>query len=383
MVMLGDVHVVDFGHYVAGPFASRILAEFGADVVKIEPIGGDTLRPSRTNYYPAANAGKRSVQMNIKAPAATELIRSILDWADVVHHNFRHGVSDRLGLDATTLRAIKPELIVLESQSYGDGGPKVKRPGIDVIFQGYCGHCHALSGANNPPVDAMPFSNVDCGTGRLGAIAIMAALYRKRRTGEGASLKVSLLEFGLYTFSELLRESGELKRGRPLNSSQTGMHPAECLYQVSDGWVAVAAPTWQVGQALLRALGIDTPSAEYGAWSEREYLAIAEAVRGRSTAQLAELLAGTGVHLEACNANGRTRLLNDPRLRERGMVVDTRDSKYGRIQSVGLVVTYPGNRARRPNYLPASGADTREFLSGSLGLSSAHIDKLYADNVVA
>ena len=65
------------------------------------------------------------------------------------------------------------------------------------------------------------------------------------------------------------------------------------------------------------------------------------------------------------------------------MVVDTRDSKYGRIQSVGLVATYPGNRARRPNYLPAPGADTREFLSGSLGLSSAHIDKLYADNVVA
>ena len=381
--MLGDVHVVDFGHYVAGPFASRVLGEFGADVVKIEPIGGDTMRPGGSNYFPAANTGKRSVQLNIKAPAAADVIRSMVDWADVVHHNFRHGVSDRLGLDAGTLRAVKPELIVLESQAYGDGGPKVKRPGIDVIFQGYCGHCHALSGDGNPPVDAMPFSNVDCGTGRLGAIAVMAALYRKRRTGEGASLKVSLLEFGLYTLSELLRESGELRRGRPLNSRRTGVHPAECLYQASDGWVAVAAPTWQAGKALLSALGIDAPAAEFSAWSEREYLAISEAVGERSTAELAELLAGTGVHLEACDPDSRTRLLNHPGLREKGMVVDTWDSKYGRLQSVGLTPVYPGSGARRPNYLPPSGADTRDFLSGSLGLSAAHIDKLYADNVVA
>ena len=189
--LLSGVRVIDMGHFVAGPLASVILSDLGADVVQLEPLTGDGMRAGLTTSVVASNRGKRSIAVNVKSPEGRQILYRACAWADVVHHNFRPGSAARLKVDAQSLRGQKPELIVLESSAFGPTGPKSELPGYDTIGQAIGGHFTYSSGSGDhaPRKPDLPRRRV-YRHARRGRNRRRVAL-RRRRTGEGASLTTS------------------------------------------------------------------------------------------------------------------------------------------------------------------------------------------------
>lgn len=381
---LAGITVVDFGMYVAGPYVSVILGDLGARVIKVEPLGGE---PGRIYFrgLAACNRGKRAISVDMKSVAGAEIVRHICKQADVVHHNFKPGVSARLGVDASTLHRSRSEMVVLETPGYGANGPRAELPGFDMIFQAYCGHEYHAAGEGSPPL-WYRFAIVDFAAGMLGAMAVLGALYRRRRTGEGAALSVSLFDTGIYLLSELLkrRDGGAAGVGR-MNPAQTGIHPAESLYQTKDGWIAVAARDDAMAAALARVLGCEEVARRARAeWGEPERSAIAKRLREISTADSEHILRGARVWMQPCRTDAAKALLSSSALRAVGTSLAGTHPKYGDTLQIGPCVSLsassldPADR----HHIPALGEHTRELLR-EFGYASADIDALYASKVVA
>ncbi|HKZ72996.1 MAG TPA: CoA transferase [Steroidobacteraceae bacterium] len=381
---LAGITVVDFGMYVAGPYVSVILGDLGARVVKVEPLGGE---PGRVYFrgLAACNRGKRAISIDMKSAAGAEIVRRICEQADVVHHNFKPGVSARLGVDASTLRRSRPGMIVLETPGYGASGPRAELPGFDMIFQAYCGHEYHAAGEGNPPL-WYRFAIIDFAAGMLGAMAVLGALYRRRRTGEGAALSVSLFDTGIYLLSELLKHGdGSVAGVGRMNPAQTGFHPAESLYQTKDGWIAIAARDDAMAAALARVLGCEAAARRARArWGEPERSAIATRLREFSTADSQRLLRDAGVWMQPCRTDAARQLLSSAALRAVGTSLAGTHPKYGGTLQIGPCVSLsatsldPSDR----DHIPALGEHTRDLLP-ELGYAPADIDALYARKVVA
>jgi len=237
---LAGLKIVDMGAFVAGPYASTVLADLGAEVVKIESPAGDPNRGTLPSFA-SANRGKKSVTIDMKSTRGQELARQLCRNADVVMNNFRTGVSRRLGVDAETLHKAFPHLIVLESSAFGSAGPKAMNAGFDPIVQAYAGLEHRSGGESNPPLWSRTIM-VDYTAGLLGAISILLCLFARTRRGMGSEINVPLVNAGVFLASDLVQESDGAFRGTSaINGEQTGRHPAECIYRTGDGWLAVAA----------------------------------------------------------------------------------------------------------------------------------------------
>ncbi len=295
---LAGIRVVDFGIFVAGPYASKLLADYGADVIQVEPpTGRSTLSGERTII--SANHGKRSICIDAKTESGRSTVAMLCGGADIVLHNFRPGVSHRLGLDQATLRKINPGLVTLETTAYGATGPKSHAPGFDMVMQAHCGLEHRAGGVGNPPLCCRA-PLVDFATGAVGAIGLLVGLYERMKTGRGVAVQTSLLNVGTHMMSELIRAPDGAFIGAPaLDPAQTGVHPAESLYQTSDGWIAIAARSADMAGALADLLSLALP-AKRAAWRAAERERIAARIASWSTAALLSELESAGVWAEAC-----------------------------------------------------------------------------------
>jgi crotonobetainyl-CoA:carnitine CoA-transferase CaiB-like acyl-CoA transferase len=202
---LKGITVVDFSHVMAGPFASHLLRLQGAEVIKIEAPGvGDAMRNYGTDRrydgmspaFVGVNAGKKSLVLNLKEPAACEAARRLIARADVVLENFRPGVMARLGLDYASVRLLQPRMIYCSVSGYGQNGPRRDWPAIDNIVQATSGMM-ALSGEPGDAPMRVGFPAVDTLTGQTAALAILAALLRRERTGEGQFIDVAMFDASL------------------------------------------------------------------------------------------------------------------------------------------------------------------------------------------
>jgi crotonobetainyl-CoA:carnitine CoA-transferase CaiB-like acyl-CoA transferase len=202
---LDDVRIADFSHVMAGPFATHFLAALGADVVKVEPPGtGDPMR----NYgadrrydgmapgFIAANCGKRSIVIDLKTPEGVEVAKALIATSDVVLENFRPGVMDRLGLGYETCRALRSDIIFCSVSGYGQDGPMKDYPAIDNIVQATSGMM-AMNGEPDGDFMRIGFPAVDTYTGTMAALAVLAALLRRKACGEGQRIDVSMLDASL------------------------------------------------------------------------------------------------------------------------------------------------------------------------------------------
>jgi crotonobetainyl-CoA:carnitine CoA-transferase CaiB-like acyl-CoA transferase len=379
---LQGVRVVDFGTYAAGPHASMILADLGADVIKVESLAGD---PIHAFYrpYSTSSRGKRHLAIDIKKPQGLQIALRLVRGADIVHHNFRPGVAERLGIDAQSLHRVKPSLLVLETSGYGSSGPKSQSAGIDYAIQALCGHEEHAAGEGNEATCYNP-TTIDFAAGMLGAICSLVAQLRKERAGSGAIVATSLLETGLFLLSELIRaHDGTFMPLPKLNHEQTGFHPAEQLYQARDGWVAIAARTEEMAQRLLAALGLKTkitkPRRDWGA---AQTALIAEAIAQRDAAAVLDTLQTAGVWSMPCRAHAKEATLRDPALRERGTVLSTQHARYGEILQIGSQFTLSRAKTRPSGETASIGQHSREILA-QLGYGDEQIAQLYADAIVA
>jgi crotonobetainyl-CoA:carnitine CoA-transferase CaiB-like acyl-CoA transferase len=378
---LQGVRIVDFGMYAAGPHASMILGDLGADVIKVESIAGDPIhgfyRP-----YSTSSRGKRHLAIDMKKPQGLEIALRLCRGADIVHHNLRPGVAERLGIDAQSLHRLKPSLVILETSGYGSSGPKSQGAGIDYAIQALCGHEEHAAGKGNGLSCYNP-TTVDFAAGMLGALGSLVAQLRKERTGTGATVATSLLETGLFLLAELIRtRDGTFMPLPRLNYEQTGFHPAERLYKARDSWVAIAARTEEMAQRLLAALGlkarIDKPRRDWGA---AEAALIAEAIAQGDAAAVLDTLQTAGVWSVPCRAEAKELTLRDPALRERGTVLSTKHARYGDILQIGSQFTLSRAKTRPSGETASIGQHSREILA-ELSYSSAEIAQLYAQAIV-
>lgn len=246
---LAGIRVADFSESLAGPFCTQILADLGAEVIKIERPRGDAartwgpaVRDGQSAIFIAANRGKRSIAVDLRSERGRDVVARIVERSDVVVQSFRAGVMESLGLGAEQLRAARPGLIYCSITAFGTEGPMREARGYDPLAQAYGGLMSVTGHPGAPPV-RLGISAVDMGTGMWAALAIVAALRERDVSGKGAHVETSLLDTSLTWMSYHL--IGYLESGKvpgPQGSQLDLIAPYEA-FPTTDGWLMIAAAT--------------------------------------------------------------------------------------------------------------------------------------------
>ena len=207
-------------------------------MIKVEPPGGEAMRGA-AYAIAACQRGKRSLAMDIAAADARPVVERLIAWADVVLHNFRVGVSERLGIDEASVARLNPRAVYCHASAFGSTGPRARAPGNDALMQALTGVERAIGGAGNDPI-AATWIPVDMVGGWVAATGILAGLYARAVTGRGQQVATSLLGAGMLFHSGVFRRDGQVVRGPELDAGQTGYGPGYRIYRAGDGgWVAL------------------------------------------------------------------------------------------------------------------------------------------------
>jgi crotonobetainyl-CoA:carnitine CoA-transferase CaiB-like acyl-CoA transferase len=366
---LAGLVAVEIGHSVAGPFAGMILAELGAEVVKIEnPENGDDARSwgppfveASSALFKALNRNKKSAALDLKAEADhADLLAFVRERADIVLQNMRPGTVDRLGLGAEALRRDKPSLIYCNMGAYGAVGPLSRHPGYDPLMQAFGGIMSVTGEEGRDPVRVGP-SLVDQGTGMWAVIGILAALHRRQETGEGCVVDTSLFETAVTWVAPHVANylaSGAMPRR--LGTENPGIAPYKA-YSASDGWLIIAAGNNALFRRAAEVLGhpewIEDPAfatnADRVTNRERLNALIADIVAGMSRAHWLAALEAAGVPCAPMQTIGE--LVAHEQLIATGIL---QPPPEGQLPLLGLPVQMDGVRPAYRRVAPALGADT-------------------------
>jgi len=369
---LAGIVAVELGASVAAPAAGQILGDLGAEVWKIEKADGDDARKwgppfvdGASATFQALNRNKRSVVCDLRdEKQRSALVGFILEKADVVLQNLRPGQVEALGLGADRFIGEKPGLVYCNIGAFGRGGPLSGRPGYDPLMQAFGGIMSAVGEEGRPPVRVGP-SIVDVGTALWAVIGIMSALYRKKETGKGGIVEVSLFETAatwMQMYAAQYSASGELPRRA--GSGQAAIVPYRA-YRTADGDLVVAAGNNSLFRKLCGVLG-------YPGWADEprfrdnadrvEHAAIlyamieAEMVK-RPSAQWNDLLERAGVPCAQVQNVGQ--MLAHPQMNALGLLQPVAGCS---IPLIGLPISFDGERPDAGQAAPALGAHTKDFL---------------------
>jgi crotonobetainyl-CoA:carnitine CoA-transferase CaiB-like acyl-CoA transferase len=382
------VRILDLGAYFAGPYSSRLLADLGADVIKLEPTQGDQLRGIDQCFFPA-QAGKRSIAMDLKDPTVRPAVEGLLEWADVVHHNLRPGAAERLGLAYGDIEERHPELIYLYAPGWGSGGPDRLRQSFAPMMSGFAGVTFEAAGRFNEPLPTP--CNEDPGNGMLGAACIlMGLLVRRRRHGSGHGLYIEnpQLNATMSHMAHIVRraDGGEVLGAGRLDPLQYGFGPFERLYETADGWICVAvegtAEIDALGEVVGLEMGLSDGRAGDGASGAADLgNRIADRMAERDTATWLEAFRGAGVPaLEPVGRNTHA-FLADPENRRTGRVAERTHPTKGHVRELDHLVRVSGAAVPSHRLAPELGEHTATILE-SLGYSPAAISDLASSGVV-
>ncbi|MBS89428.1 MAG: CoA transferase [Sphingobium sp.] len=378
---LDGVRVLDFTSVMAGPFATRMLADLGADVIKVESLEGDQVRarpPKRDGhsaYFGNLNAGKQSIACNLKSPEIIALMKQLVATCDVLVENFRPGVMVRFGLDFATLAAINPRLIYCSISGYGQTGPKALFPAYAPVIHAASGfdmvNLRYQDGADRPATSGIFIADVLGGTHAFGAI--QAALYQRERTGQGQHIDLSMLEamVGMLVFeTQEAQFPGDARRPlyTPLKTNDGFIMVAPTsprnFEQLSD---AVGHPEWRDDPRFL------TNADRNANWAT--LLALTEAwTIERSAAEAEAILSRHGVPCARYREIGE--LLDDPQLAARGAFAQVHDGA-GTFKVPNPPFRMSGSRVEARDHVARLGEDGATVLAG-LGLSAEVVAALRA-----
>jgi crotonobetainyl-CoA:carnitine CoA-transferase CaiB-like acyl-CoA transferase len=381
---LTGLRVLDLSRLLPGPFCSMLLADLGADVVKVEdPQGGDYVRwspPLHGEYsamYHTLNRSKRSIILNLKSDVGREAFLKLAEGADVVLESFRPGVVDRLGVGYAALSAVNPGIILCSISGYGQDGPYRDRAGHDLNYMAIAGAL-GITGTGDGRV-AMPGVQVgDLGGGAMSAaIAILAALQHRSRTGEGQHCDVSMLD-GIVSWLSIHAaryfHDGEVPGPGTLHLN--GRHPCYNVYRCQDGWISVGALEPKFWAELVDALGVPHLLSEAfaeGDQARRVHAEIETVLLTRTRAQWAEHLDGRDVCTEPVLTFDE--VFDNEQVRHRRLRIDA--GQGGPLPQTG----FPFQLSRTPPQVrhpaPGYGENTREVLREA-GFDDAGIDALIA-----
>jgi formyl-CoA transferase len=391
---LDGIRVVDLTRVLAGPYATMLLADMGAEVIKVEEPGkGDDTRAwpafagGESTYFMSVNRGKKSVTLDLKAEAGKAVLAKLLAGADVLVENFRPGTLARLGFGWEAVHARNPRLVYCSISGFGESGPEASRPGYDLIVQGESGVMDLTGFPDGPPVK-VGNSIADLASGTMASHGIVLALLARERTGEGQKVEIAMLE----VMAALLTYQGQGylttgKSPRRRGNQHPSIVPYE-VFQASDGYLTVGVANNSLWTRFCQAIGrpelaadarFDTESKRV----ERRDVLVPLLEGIFRTAPATDWLARlerAGVPAGKIKSVGEA--LESEHLRVRGAIVTVNHPTAGRMRMVGPPIRLHGTPAEATTPAPLLGEHTDEVLAKLLGYSSEAIAELRASGVV-
>ncbi len=386
---LAGIRVIDVTTVVLGPFASQVLGDMGADVIKVETLDGDSTRllgPSRTpnmgSYFATLNRNKRSLALDLKKPAAKAALLRLVETADVFVHNMRVGAAKRLGLDYESLRAINPRLVYASASGFRKGSSMQEFPAYDDLIQGVSGTASLNAGPDGAP-RYFPTVMVDKLTGSTLASMIGMALFHRERTGEGQEVHLPMMETILsFMLIEHLQAGvlGEPDKGLGYPRMLT---PHRRPYQTKDGFISVIAHSNAQWNKLFDAMGVprykDDPRFNSvparAANIDAVYATLTEGMKTRTTAEwLAEL---QPADIPCGRANSLRDLFDDPYLAETNFFERQTHPVEGEVVVTAIPARFSATPPNVHRPWPTLGQHTQEILAEA-GYNAAEIETITA-----
>lgn len=391
---LGGLKILDFTRVYSGPYCTMLLADLGAEVVKVEAVGrGDDTRSfypiknGQSGYFTYLNRSKKSITLNLKSAAGRKVALDLARWADVVVENFSAGTIKKLGLGYEDVRAVNPHIIYASISGFGQSGPYSGKAAYDAVAQAMGGMTYLTGYPDAEPVKVGPAIS-DAATGVHTAVAILAALHHRTQTGEGQYIDVAMVDtvFSMLENSvPILTMMGE-NPGR-IGNANPGSAPYN-MYRTKDGSVVIATANDSLFTRLIGAMGqpelMEDPrfcSNPLRKHNEKAIDAIVEDWTQRyATAEIEAMLDAVGVPV--ASAKSVEQLVGDPQLNHRGMVIEQE------VPGVGPV-KFPGNPLKLQNTPPDTsrpapqlGEHTEDILHEMLNCSDADIHTLREQNAI-
>lgn len=389
--MLEGIKVISFTHFLQGPAAVQMLADTGADVIKIEPPGGafergwsgfDAFTEGVSIFFLLANRNQRSISLDLRNERAKEIVLRMVREADVLVENYRPGVLKRLGFGYEDMKAINPRLVYCSCTGYGSSGPYLERPGQDLLLQAMSGMT-MLSGGHDAPPTPVGSAIVDQHAAALAAFGVVAALQKRERTGKGSLVESNLLNAALdlqiEPFIYYMNKGPLWQRTAPPMGSR--FHPAPYgVYRTSDGWIAISlTPTSQMALALEepRLAEFADPTDPMRKRDEIHRI-VYERVRARTTA---EWMQAFDTHrIWYAPVNDYEQVETDPQVRHNEMILTMDHPEAGPVRVLAHPVRYDGKAPPLRRLPPRQGEHTKDVLT-ELGYDSDEIEDLFANGV--
>ncbi len=390
---LSGVRVIDFSQVMAGPYCTMLLADMGADVIKIEPPEGDSSRKlvgghgTESAGFWAVNRNKRGVVVNLKDPKGADLCRRLAGGADILVENFRPGTLERLGLGYDAMRALHPGLIYASVSGYGQTGPLAHRGGFDLVAQGESGIMSVTGVPGGGPVKSgVPVC--DLGASLLVTYAILCAYIHRSRTGEGQRVETSLLEAGIaLSVWEATEYFTTNQAPQPTGSAHRLSAPYQAI-RCQDGYITVGAANDRNWERLCRVLGLErlreqpefATNAARVAHRQTLQEIIEDVTIDRPRAHWLRVLEDAGVPCGPINTYPD--VFTHPHVLERGMLQEVDHRVAGRIRQIGPAVKCSQTPPRIRRAAPLLGEHTEEVLVES-GYTRAEIEAMAYEGVIA
>lgn len=392
---LDGIRVLEVGNYIAGPYCGTLLADLGAEVIKIEdPQGGDVVREYGALFEGAKdsatfltlNRNKKSFALNLKEEDGKHVFRRLAAEADVVVENLRPGAMNRLGFTYEVLSELNPGLIYLSASGWGQDGPLSADAGLDIMAQARSGLMSVTGAPGGDPVKAgVPICDISCAL--YGAISVLAALNFRNRTGEGQQIDVSLFESGL---SFALWEWAKYSATGQIPQKLGAVHPSAAPYQAiraSDGWFTIGAATPKTWETFCSGIGLDWMTADDRFITNADRMANREElippIEAITTKQPVShwisILRQAGVPVAPINDYAQA--FNDEHLLARDWFWDSKSADGVEVRQMGSPMRLSKSPAVRRNAGPRLGEDTAHALAG-LGYTDAEIAELADRGIV-
>jgi crotonobetainyl-CoA:carnitine CoA-transferase CaiB-like acyl-CoA transferase len=385
---LAGVRVIELAHIMSGPTAGMLLADMGADVIKVEKVpGGDDTRrfvppevAGEASAFMMMNRNKRGIALDLKQEPARNALKRLVDGADVLIENFRVGTLDHLGLGYDDLRKSNPALIFCAISGYGRTGPDAGKGGFDLVAQGMSGLMRITGEPGGPPTKVgSPVTDINAGI--LAALGILAAYIHRLRTGQGQLVDTSLLEAGV--MQTFWQSAIFLGSGREIGALGSA-HPLTAPYQAfatQDGWITIGGSNQANFERLVQVLQAPELLADSRFRDNASRMAhlgdlvdlIGRYLKRKPSSEWLAALAAAGV--PAGPVLTVAEMLSHPQVLARDMVVETNHAKAGKVGAIGCPIKLSETPTRVSRAAPFFGQHTREVLE-ECGMTAAEIDAL-------
>jgi crotonobetainyl-CoA:carnitine CoA-transferase CaiB-like acyl-CoA transferase len=391
---LAGIRVLDLTSVVSGPLATMFLADQGADVIKIEPLGGDITRRSRQSIsasgefsalFVSTNRGKRSLALDLKRPEAAKIMRKLIAGSDVLVQNFRPGTMERLGFGEPALRELSPRLIYVSISGVGESGPYAKKRVYDPIIQGLSGFADLQAEPKTRRPQMIRTIVADKTTSIFAAQAITAALFARERTGEGQHIRLAMLDTMIaYLWPEAMTQYTVV--GREATTADPTARP-DLIFETADGYITVGTISDSEWLGFCAASGrpglaedprFNTPGGRSVNATER-ILLMAEIIKERPTVEWLQRLDANDV--PSAPVLRRNEVITNEQVVARELIVELDHPDIGPVRQPKPAARFDCTPAQIQGPAPRIGEDTAAILT-EIGLDAAEIERLAAEEIV-